>query len=138
MYNPKRWFQRLPWRSLLKISLATHLIIFGVETFLYLGYNHVFVIHNTLAILFSGPLALLMPIILGIGVGALAVYLLERFQPQVYINTSILWGLLLYLLLGLIIKELFKLPSTLIDLSRYTLVGMALGIFWKGRPYWRY
>lgn len=78
-----------------------------------------------------------MAIATAVGIGALAVYLCERWLPQVLLNTSSLWALVLCLLLGLVLKSLLPLPSLLLDLSQFTLVGVIVGVFWKGRPYWR-
>lgn len=78
-----------------------------------------------------------MAIATAVGIGTLAVYLCERWLPQVLLNTSSLWALVLCLLLGLVLKSLLPLPSLLLDLSQFTLIGVILGVFWKGRPYWR-
>jgi hypothetical protein len=71
-----------------------------------------------------------------VGVGALAVYLLKRFYPQVLINTASLWALIPCLLLFLFIKSLLPIPG-LVNLTYPQLLGIIVGVFWKGRPYWR-
>jgi len=79
-----------------------------------------------------------MPVAAAIGLGALAVYLLERQCTQVSINSSNLWALVPCLLLTLWLKSLLPLDSFgLLSLSESVLIGIIVGIFWKGRPYWR-
>jgi CHASE2 domain-containing sensor protein len=78
-----------------------------------------------------------MTIATAIGVGALAVYLLERFYQQVIINTASLWALVLCLALFLFLKSLVPLMPILVNFEQIQLIGIILGIFWKGRPYWR-
>jgi len=66
-----------------------------------------------------------MSIAIAVGIGALTVYLCERWLPQVLLNTSSLWALVLCLLLALGLKSLLPLPSLLIDLSDFGLIGIA-------------
>jgi hypothetical protein len=136
MSDPIRRLKLLPWRSLLQTSILTIFIVFILELLLVWGYTQSSIIRNTVAMLYSPPLGILMPIAIAVGIGALAVYLCERSQPQV-LNTSSLWALVLCLLLALGLKLLLPLPSLLIDSSEFTLIGIIVGVFWKGRPYWR-
>lgn len=87
--------------------------------------------------LFSPPLGVLTQVAIAIGMGALAVYWLEVWQQRYILNSSTLWLLVGCLLLGLLIKSLLRLPDFLVDLSRLAFMGILIGVFWKGRPYWR-
>ncbi|NES73950.1 MAG: hypothetical protein F6K24_56580 [Okeania sp. SIO2D1] len=88
--------------------------------------------------LFSSPIfGVLIPVGAAIGMGALAVYLLEFWQKQWLLNNSSLWALVLCLFIGLLFKSLFPLPPVLVSASRASLISLAIGVFWKGRPYWQ-
>ena len=77
-----------------------------------------------------------MAFAVAVGVGALAVYLLERLD-RLSINTASLWTLVLCLALLLFLKSLL-LPTVLVDVNNeIQLVGIVIGVFWKSRPYWR-
>jgi hypothetical protein len=82
-------------------------------------------------------LGLLITFGTAIGVGVIAVYILERFYKQVIINSAILWALVLCLALLFLLKSLIPLTPILIRLDQTQLIGIILGVFWKGRPYWR-
>lgn len=137
MSNPLRSLKFLPWRSLLQISALTTLIVLVVDLVLVWGFTQSSIITNTITMLYAPPLGIFMPIATSVGIGALGVYLCERLLTRVLLNASNLWALVLCLLLGLGLKSLLPLPSLLLNLSQLTLVGVILGVFWKGRPYWR-
>lgn len=79
---------------------------------------------------------MIITLIAAAGFGVLAVYILERFYPQVLINSSSLWALIPCLALTLWLKSLLPL-FVLVSLSYPNLVAVLVGVFWKGRPYWR-
>lgn len=137
MANPLRRLKFLPWRSLLQVSALTTIILVVLEFFLTLGYTQSPVINRILSFLYTGSLGLLMTFVTAIGVGAMAVYLLERFFQKIIINTANLWALVLCLAVFLLLKSLLPLMPILISLDQLQLVGIIIGIFWKGRPYWR-
>ena len=137
MSDPIRRLKLLPWRSLLQISILTAFIVFILELLLVWGFAQSNFVRNTITMLLSPPLGILMSIAIAVGIGALAVYLCERWLPQVLLNTSSLWALVLCLLLALGLKSLLPLPSLLVNLSNLALIGIVLGVFWKGRSYWR-
>lgn len=138
MRDSLRRLKFLPWRSLLQVSALTTLIVAVLEFLLTLGYTRTSVIRQALSILYAPPLGILVTFATAIGVGAMAVYLLERFYRQVIINTASLWALVLCLAVFLVLKSLLRiLPPVLVDLSEIQLIGIVLGVFWKSRPYWR-
>lgn len=138
MRDSLRRLKFLPWRSLLQVSALTTLIVAVLEFLLTLGYTRTSVIRQALSILYAPPLGILVTFATAIGVGAMAVYLLERLYRQVIINTASLWALVLCLAVFLVLKSLLRiLPPVLVDLSEIQLIGIVLGVFWKSRPYWR-
>jgi hypothetical protein len=136
MTDPLRRLQYLPWRSLLQVSGLTFILVTLVEFFVSLGTLHSPLIRNTLSLLLAPPLGIVIFMAAAVGVGALAVYLLERFYAQVFINSASLWALVPCLLLFLLVKSLLPI-SGLVNLTYPQLLGIIVGVFWKGRPYWR-
>ena len=125
----------LPWREMLQIAALVNLTVLGIELFLAWG-TKISAISNALRLLYSSSLGILVPVAIAIGMGSLAVYLLEYWQQQFMLNQTNLWLLVFCLFLGVFLKSLL-LPPFFISLSEATLIGIAVGVFWKGRPYWR-
>lgn len=136
MNNFMRRFKLLPWREMLQISALVNFIVVGLELFLRWGLMQSRIFGNVLMLLFDSSLGILIPFAIAVGMGALAVYFFERWQQQFLLNQASLWALVLCLLLGLLLKSLVLSPL-LISLSETALIGMAIGVFWKGRSYWR-
>lgn len=135
----KRFVDRLkllPWRSLLLISLATVVVFAILDSLLLLGYIYSPVVQQAIALLTAPPLGMVVSFATSVGVGALAVFLLERWAGYVVLNTSILWALVPCLFLGLVLKSLLIQPF-LVGAEQTSLIGIVLGVFWKGRPHWR-
>ncbi len=124
----------LPWQEMLQIAALVNLTVLGIELFLAWG-TTISPINNALMLLYSS-LGILVPVAIAVGMGALAVYLLEYWQQQFMLNQTNLWLLVFCLFLGVFLKSLL-LPPFFISLSQATLIGIAVGVFWKGRPYWR-
>lgn len=137
MTDPLRRLKFLPWRSLFQVSALVALIVLVLEFLLGLGYVQSPGIRRILSVLFAPSLELLITFAVAVGLGASAVYLLGRLHQEVTINTASLWALVLCLLLSFFVKSLLPLPSILISLNEITLIGVIVGVFWKGRPYWR-
>ena len=96
------------------------------------------VILNLLTKLLSSPIGVLIELAAPVGIGALAVAVLERWFRQVMITNSTLWALVPCVALWLLLKSFVPLPTALVpDISVISLVGVVVGVFWKGRPYWR-
>ena len=98
---------------------------------------YVDLIGRALALLFTPPLNIVVGLAAAVGLGALAVVFLEILYPQMLISTGVLWALLLCLFLMLVVRSLLPLPTLLLDPSYSMLIGAMLGIFLKGKPYWR-
>jgi hypothetical protein len=129
----------IPWRSLLEVSALTNLVVILVELLLSLGYDGSAVVRESLSSLYAPPLGTIVIVAIGIGVGALAVYLLERlYRRRVVINASTLWALAPCLGLMILVKSLLPIPFSLIDFNEIQGISAIVGIFLQGRPYWRW
>lgn len=143
MTNPLRRFKHLPWRSLFIIAGITFVIVTTLELLLGLVFSQLdegtqFQVVNILrATLYSPALSLLTVGAIGAGIGALAVFLLETLEKRISINASVLWSLILCLVIGLIVRNYIPIPALLTDVNQIQLVGIILGVFWKGKRYWR-
>jgi hypothetical protein len=137
MNNPWSRLKWLPWRSLILVSVLTILIAMALDFLLVLGLTQSAIIRDVLVTLLSPPWSLVAIAAAGVGIGALAVYLFERLYGQVLINTSTLWTLILCLILGLGLKSLLPLSGILVGLNYTQMIGILVGVFWKGRRYWR-
>lgn len=137
MSNFLRHFKLLPWREMLQISALVNSIVVGLELFLAWGFIQSQLFRNVLKLLFGSSLGMLIPFAIAVGMGALAVYFLEYWQQQFLLNRISLWFLVFCILLGLLLKSFLPIPPFLASLSETALIGVAVGVFWKGRPYWR-
>jgi len=132
MSDPLRRLKLLPWRSLFLVAALTIVTAIVLDFLVALGYTYSPIIRTIL----SSPFASWIAAAAGIGIGALAVIILERYR-QVIISASVLWALILCLALGLVVKSLLPFPAVLIGLDEIQLITIVVGVFWKGRPYWR-
>ena len=137
MNNFLRRLKLLPWREMLQIAALVNSIVIGLELFLAWGFTQSRAIRNGVTLLYGSSLGILIPFAAAVGMGALAVYFLEYWQQQFLLNRISLWVLVLCLLLGLVLKSFLPIPASLASLSETALIGIAVGVFWKGRPYWR-
>lgn len=136
MSNFLRRLKLLPWREMLQIAALVNSIVIGLELFLAWGFTQSRVIRNILTLLYGSSLGILIPFVTAVGMGALAVYFLEYWQQQFLLNRTNLWVLVLCVLLGLALKSFLPIPAFLTSLSEAALIGITVGVFWKGRPYW--
>nr|WP_228056394.1 peptide chain release factor 1 [Microcoleus sp. LEGE 07076] len=122
---------------MLQIAALVNSIVIGVELFLAWGFTQSRVIRNVVTLLYGSPLGILIPFAAAVGMGALAVYFLEHWHQQFLLNRTNLWVLVLCVLFGLVLKSFLPIPPVLASLSEAALIGITVGVFWKGRPYWR-
>ena len=127
----------LPWREMLQIAALVNSIVIGLELFLAWGFTQSRPIRNGVTLLYDSSLGILIPVAAAVGMGALAVYFLEYWQQQFLLNRTTLWVLVLCVFLGLVLKSFLPIPDNLVSLSETALIGVTVGVFWKGRPYWR-
>ena len=137
MADPLRSLKYIPWRLLFQVSAITTLIVAAIEFLLVVGITQSAVIRSVIFTLYEPPLGVLVTFMMAGCVGALAVYLLERFYPQLRISAGILWALVLCLTVVLALKTFLPLEPILISLNEVKFIAIILGIFWKGKPYWR-
>ncbi len=148
MSNPLRQLRYLPWRSLAIIASITFAIVIAIELLLWMLFNQLAQgtqSNVTRTLVFARYLPFLIFLIgsaSGLGVGALAVFLLETLDKQVFINAGVLWALILCLIIGLMIRVYIPIPNVnipiiLVGANIIQLTGIVVGVFWKGKRYWR-
>lgn len=128
--NSFRRFQQLPWLALFQAAAVATVL----DTLLTIALFRVPAVQQVANVLLQPSLAAFTIVGFAFVMGAIAVYLMERFHRQIFINVGVLWALVLCVMLSLLLKSLF-LP-TLLE-GQLALVGIVLGVFWKGRRYWR-
>jgi len=137
MNNPLRRLKQIPWTPLFWVSLLTLFWASVIDQMLRFGWIHSNLIRRAIELLRQDPLGVIISLAAAMGVGALAVVFLEILYPQMLINTGVLWALLLCLFLMLVVRGLLPLPTIFLNPSYSMLIGAMLGIFLKGKPYWR-
>lgn len=138
MNNFWQRIQRLPWLEISLVSFISLLIVIILELSLIFSVTYFVGIRDILTLVFFSPtFATIIPVATAVGMGALSVYLLEWWEKKWLLNTSTLWALVFGLLICLLIKSLLPLPALLISLTQTSLISIAIGVFWKGRPYWK-
>lgn len=137
MNNPWQRFTSQPWQSLALVALATVVIVSLIDYLLIFLITTVGSIQQSFGLIFSSPLRILLPLAVAAGIGALGVYIAEQFPRYIFLTAGSLWALVLCLVVGLALTGLLPLPSFLVNLSYPTLLGIMVGVFWKGRQFWR-
>ncbi|PSO52293.1 MAG: peptide chain release factor 1 [Cyanobacteria bacterium QH_8_48_120] len=137
MNDPLRRFKSQPWKPLSQVAGLTTLLVILIEGVLSWILTQSDPLPRSLSPLLSPPLGIIVTVAAAVGVGILGVYICERWQSQAMLNTASLWALILCLIVGLVLKSLLPLPAILVSLSFNMVVGVVVGVFWKGRPYWR-
>jgi hypothetical protein len=137
MRNPLQRLKYLPWLPLSLTALATAVITYLLELMLALSYQYLPGAQGVLALLFSPILSVIVFFAIALGIGALAVFWLESVYPRLAINTGILWALALCVMVAFFLKSLLPLPVNLVTPGQFLLIGIVVGIFWKGKRYWR-
>lgn len=138
MFDPLRRLKYLPWVPLLQVALITVLIAIAADLLLTQALR-VPVILTLLTQLFNSPLAILLYLGAAFALGALAIVILERWFRQVIINSSSLWALVGCLAVWLLLRSWLPIPPILSPgFSLESIVCVALGVFLKGKSYWRW
>lgn len=137
MSNPLQRLKQLPWMSLLLVALLTIFWASVLEFALIFGSMHVALIQNARLMLFSPPLDTILLFAIAMGIGALSVIFLEILYPQIMINAGVLWALVFCLLITLLLRGILPIGTELLELRELMLIGSLLGVFFKGKPYWR-
>lgn len=137
MRDPFRQIKHLPWVPLLLVALLAVFWLFVLEFFLVISAVYVDAVLVVLRLLLTPPFNLLVEFAAAVAVGALAVYFLEWLYPRISIGIGSLWALVLCLLIAVLIRSIVPPAPLLLSPSEAILLGNALGVFWKGRRYWR-
>ncbi len=144
--GPLQRLKYLPWKELSLGAGLTLLCVLAIEGVLLLAILYLQPLRALLDQVFSnGAVTLLIQFGLNLGVGALAVYLVETVWPRLVLNAGSLWALFLCVLLALLLQRVLPLPALVQRLdqlllggfNQFSLVGVMLGAFWKGRSYWQ-
>lgn len=137
MRSPLERLKQLPWLALLQVALLTAIAAIALEYCLFFLSSYIPAVRTLLVILSSGLLGLITPFIVSMGIGAIALFVLER-SPRVVINTASLWGLVACVALVLLVIQAIGLfPLGFVGMGETQFVGVLLGIFLKGQPYWK-
>lgn len=138
MRKPLARLKFLPWRSLFQAAFfAVLLLALPIDLLLRLAVRHGDqspVLESLLTTVLSPLPSLVLSLGIPVGLGALAVYVLERVDRS-SITAGSLWGLVLCVVLVLLVEQWLVSGSP--GFSMTELVLIAVGVFWKGRPHWR-
>jgi hypothetical protein len=137
MSNPLHQLKYLPWLPLALTGFATALMVFIVEVILVVSAQYVPGVANVLQILFSPALVMIVWFAIAFGIGILAVYWLEKVYSRLVITAGVLWALVLCVILAILVKSLLPLTVNLVGVDQVLMAGILVGVFWKGRRYWR-
>jgi len=139
MSNPLRRLKFLPWRSLFLLSSLVTLIVIVIDLLFIISYDLSPALARVISLMYGGGLGVIVQFAGVVGVGALAVYLLEKFFSNISVNTGVLWALVFCLAVCLVLRAFVPIPERLVNLynNETQLIAIVIGIFWKGRPYWR-
>lgn len=144
MSNPFQSLKYLPWAALFQSAGVTVVVTALVEYLLF----QLLAFLSTLSLsgAIATPLTLflgILPFLLAIGVGALALMITARLFQQIILRQDTMWALVACVLVFLPLKNFlvgrFIDPSIpMVGLSVVTIVFVAVGVFTAGRRYWRY
>lgn len=136
MGNPFRSWKFLPWKDLFQAAFLTVLIVILGDFGLFLV-QPIPAIAQLLERLFTPPFGIIVGLAIAVGIGALAVTLLQRVCARV--NNDSLWGLILCIALIFLVRRWLPPPAILFQIESSThVVGLVIGIFWKGKSDWRW
>lgn len=140
MFDPLRRLKYLPWTELLQVALVTIVFMIAID-WVFFQLVRIPALLPTIAQLFNSPFSLLIFLGAAVGVGALAVAIMERWFRQIVITNSSLWALVPCIALWLWLRSFLPenvFPQLLTPaLGTQSLIGVIVGVFWKGKPYWR-
>ncbi|MGB3308601.1 MAG: hypothetical protein WBG32_04920 [Nodosilinea sp.] len=138
MRNPFWRLKSLPWVILLQVALAAVAIATLADLLLAQGLALLLANVGSGLMPLMQLLFLVLPIVAGFAIGALALTVLERwFSSRVYIDTGVLWALVACVALVLFVKGFLPIPAALVSMSYPLVVGVLLGIFVVGKRHWR-
>ncbi len=135
--DPLKRLQQLPWLKLFQVAVLTAIAVLVLEYLLWVLSIQIPGMRNLLILALSPTFGFITAFAVALGVGALAVLILERFQ-RIVINAGVLWGLGACVAIALFLLQILHLfPIGLVGIGETQLIGILLGIFFKGQPYWK-
>lgn len=137
MNNFIQRLKNLPWSSLLQSVALTYLIVAIAEVLTLWVITQSPAFKQMMLLLLTPPLGMLILFAVGVGVGVLSIYLIEIQPSKVFLNVPCLWALFIGLLIVLFLYKSIFTPVIFLSTSQITTMGILIGLFWKGRPYWR-
>jgi len=137
MNNFIQRLKNLPWSSLLQSVALTYLIVAITEVLTLWVITQSPAFKQMMLLLLTPPLGMLILFAVGVGVGVLSIYLIEIQPSKVFLNVPCLWALFIGLLIVLFLYKSIFTPVIFLSTSQITTMGILIGLFWKGRPYWR-
>ncbi|MGF1603095.1 MAG: peptide chain release factor 1 [Thermosynechococcaceae cyanobacterium] len=127
----------LPWRPLFNVAGVTVAIATLSDTLLGFLVLRSSVAQSIFGIIAAPAWALLTFAIASLWVGVLAVMVLERWFTHIRVSVPVLWALIACVALVLWVRSLFPIPGLLLgNIQSLSLIGLLLGVFWKGLRRW--
>lgn len=137
MNDPLRRIKSQPWKPLFLVALATIAIVSIMDYLLLFLIENVAPVQQGFSLIATSPLRILLPLAVAVGIGVLGVYICDQFRSRIFLNAGSLWALVLCLIIALALTGLIPLPSFLVGFSYPSILGIIIGVFWRGRSYWR-
>ncbi|WP_404784277.1 hypothetical protein [Altericista sp. CCNU0014] len=128
----------LPWRSLFLASLLGVVAVKIADAIAGSAVNRLDSHSALIGLLLTRSGFTLIYACAGLAVGSLGVFFLERFERGSSIYSSTLWALVLCLLVGLwLFQHLDIAGLSLVEIHYIHILGTIVGVFWRGKRYWR-
>jgi len=131
----------LPWSELFLSAAVTVAIATVLDYLLILG---IIAIPDTASNSISMPLpvgmllAFLLPFAVSLGIGALSIFITERFFRQILLTAGTMWALIGCVLIFLFVRSFLPVPGLFVGgVNYFSMMGVVLGAFTYGRRYWR-
>ncbi len=137
MSNPLRPLQYLPWSVLFQsaavvVAIAT-VADFGISFAIvkWVQTQSSSVVQAISTLLFFATLAA------AYGIGVLSLLVTERFFREIVLTAQTLWALIGCVVLLYWLRTLLPVPGLFMQVDIYSIVLIALGVFFTGKRYWR-
>jgi len=137
MNKPLFKFSLTTWRSLFLTALLATFVSILIDIILIFCLAQVQAIMQLSQVVFNSPIGVIIPLIAAFGLGILSVNLWEKTQPKLPLQPPILLALVICVFIGLFMKSLLPISFLLAQFSYHSFLGLTVGIFWRGRRYWR-
>ncbi len=132
-----RALKSTPWLAIGRAAFLAVVAWAFLSALLWIASQSIPIFASLLNLLLGQPISLLTNVIIGVGIGGLATLRLEKSEQ--ILNTTSLWCLVVAVTVGMLIYDYFPIGiyRLIIRFNQPTLIGLMLGVFWKGRKYWR-